>query len=455
MDIKESYNDKNTSDFTIASKSDKIYCHKSIVSKNLYIYTYLQNENKLNVDPTQLSIDDDDFDCFKIIIEGLYHSLDLTELSIDDITGLYHVADKYMDQNMKDIIFSHMIESNNSLFNFYKLSRHYFDQYIIDKINKYIINKQDSVLIVEYYKLLNEYDDNPEKGNPSDKVTQKLLIDCIKNVIELTSQNKIIISQSGIDELIDALKYAIDVREPIEINGVRYKKFNFDNITKHPKVGIIGRRCSGKTWLAKDILRNLNIPTGIVISLTKDMSNEYHEIIYPEYIHSNYNKELIENLLHRQELIIEKKLSDVNAYLVMDNCLSSKFKFDDTIRDIFLTDRNYCLSFIITMEFPLKIPPDLRQKFDYIFITAEYFINNKQKLYNAYGGMFPTFDAFQTVFDDIIYRNNYNFMVIDCNPKSNDIHDHIFWYKAEKIPTGFKLSNNQIDEFHKKYFNIS
>ena len=85
--------------------------------------------------------------------------------------------------------------------------------------------------------------------------------------------------------------------------------------------------------------------------------------------------------------------------------------------------------FIITMQYPLGIPPNLRTQIDYTFILRENLINNRKRIYENYAGMFPTFDVFCQVMDQC--TENYECIVIHNNAKSNRLEDQVFWYKAE------------------------
>ena len=84
---------------------------------------------------------------------------------------------------------------------------------------------------------------------------------------------------------------------------------------------------------------------------------------------------------------------------------------------------------VITMQYPLGIPPNLRTNIDYVFILREPYISNRKRIYDNYAGMFPTFEAFCSVMDQC--TENYECLVIHNNAKSNKLIDQVFWYKAD------------------------
>jgi hypothetical protein len=87
----------------------------------------------------------------------------------------------------------------------------------------------------------------------------------------------------------------------------------------------------------------------------------------------------------------------------MDDCMSSKGTWvnDPNILELFFNGRHHHISFILTMQYSVGIPPEMRSNFDYIFLLAEDIISNRKRLYEHYAGMFPTFDIFQQVFTAI------------------------------------------------------
>jgi hypothetical protein len=95
---------------------------------------------------------------------------------------------------------------------------------------------------------------------------------------------------------------------------------------------------------------------------------------------------------------------------------------------------------VITMQYPLGVPPNLRTNIDYTFILREPYLTNRKRIYENFAGMFPTFESFCQVMDQC--TENYECLVVSNNVKSNKLEDQIFWYKA----TGhrdFKLGSKE------------
>ena len=119
--------------------------------------------------------------------------------------------------------------------------------------------------------------------------------------------------------------------------------------------------------------------------------------------------------------------------LIMDDCMSSKGSWvkETNIRIIF-NGRHHHLSFILTMQYSLGIPPEMRSNFDYIFLLAEDFTNNRKRLYEHYAGMFPDFASFNDAFT--VLTEDFGCMVINNKIHTTDITEKVFWFKAKETP---------------------
>ena len=116
------------------------------------------------------------------------------------------------------------------------------------------------------------------------------------------------------------------------------------------------------------------------------------------------------------------------------------------MRLLFMNGRHWKIMLVITMQYPLGIPPNLRTNIDYVFILREPYIKNRRIIHENYAGMFPTFESFAQIMDQC--TENYECLVINNNAKSNRLQDQIFWYKAEPH-SSFKLGSKQFWDISK------
>tara|TARA_B100000927_G_scaffold289877_1_gene287377 strand:+ start:514 stop:1350 length:837 start_codon:yes stop_codon:yes gene_type:complete len=242
------------------------------------------------------------------------------------------------------------------------------------------------------------------------------------------------------------------------------KKFDMKTITfnpnesKAPVIILIGRRDTGKSFLVRDLLYfHQSVPIGTVISGTEAGNGFYSAHVPKLFIHEEYNTVLIENVLRRQKMVLKqmkkekemynKTSIDPRTFCILDDCLyDNSWAKDKLMRLLFMNGRHWKVMLIITMQYPLGIPPNLRTNIDYVFILREPYLTNRKRIWENYASMFPTLESFCSVMDQT--TENYECLVINNNTKSNKLNDQIFWYKAENRPN-FKLGSKEFWEISK------
>ena len=227
---------------------------------------------------------------------------------------------------------------------------------------------------------------------------------------------------------------------------------------KGPVIVLIGRRDTGKSFLVQDLMfHHQDIPIGTVISGTEAGNGFFAAHVPKLFIHDAYNTAIIENILKRQKAVLKQVKKEMDTYkkssidprtfVVLDDCLyDNKWTKDVMMRLLFMNGRHWKIMLVITMHYPLGIPPNLRTNIDYVFILREPYIANRKRIYDNYAGMFPTFESFCQVMDQC--TENYECLVINNNAKSNKLQDQIFWYKAQQHGP-FKLGSKEFWEISK------
>ena len=246
----------------------------------------------------------------------------------------------------------------------------------------------------------------------------------------------------------------------LELKKFDMRKIRFDNsqTSSGPVIVFIGRRDTGKSFLVRDLLYyHQEIPIGTVISGTEAGNGFYGSHVPKLFIHDEYNTAIVENVLKRQKLVIKqikkentaygRSSIDGRAFVILDDCLwDNGWAKDKMMRLLFMNGRHWKIMTVITMQYPLGVPPNLRTNIDYVFILREPYLTNRKRIYENYAGMFPTFESFCQVMDQC--TENYECLVIDNNSKSNKLEDQIFWYKAEPHDN-FKLGSKEFWEISK------
>lgn len=236
--------------------------------------------------------------------------------------------------------------------------------------------------------------------------------------------------------------------------NIQLRKFKPETMADDKVCVFIGKRGTGKSTLVTDVMyHKKHLPVGIVMSATEEGNHHYQQFVPDLFIYGDYDREAIERVLGRQKQLIGAGSSKAppGAFILLDDCMyDRKFMKDTCIRQCFMNGRHWKLFFMLTMQYCMDLTPDLRANVDYVFILRENVIQNREKLYKAFFGIFPTFDMFNQVMTAC--TENYECLVLDNTSKSNRIQDCVFWYKA-KVRTGFRCGSPQFWNFHKKNFN--
>lgn len=238
------------------------------------------------------------------------------------------------------------------------------------------------------------------------------------------------------------------------------KNFKLSNMCEHPSIVMIAKRGSGKSWVIRNIMKYFHktgIPGGIVISRT-DKLNPFYSHFFPDlFIHYEYKSSIIESLLYRQVEIKEKKERkakekkkvDSRCFLVMDDVLhdAKSWKKDKPMLDILMNGRHMDITFILAMQYPIGIGPELRSNFDYVFLLAEDIISNQKRIHEQYAGIFPDLASFRDVFTQM--TQDFGCMVLANRGARHSFTDKVFKYKAEDDKDNRLIGCRQFVKFHK------
>lgn len=255
-----------------------------------------------------------------------------------------------------------------------------------------------------------------------------------------------------------------DVESKIKIEKLDYGEYYGFELDGNHRFVLGNFIVTHNSYLVRDIFYNhKSIPLGLIFSGTEEANPFFGDFIPDSFIHADYEPSLIENLILKQSRKIKKAKSngyyDTNglkpgnrAFVVLDDMLqdASVWKREKTVQTIFYNGRHYNLFFILTMQYPLGIPPGLRTNIDYVFVFNEPSIKNRKKIYEDYAGSIPSFDHFCNILDSC--TSDHHCLVIKTSGNSTDLRDQIFWYKAA-IFDKFKVGHPKIWEYHDAHYN--
>jgi len=235
--------------------------------------------------------------------------------------------------------------------------------------------------------------------------------------------------------VIGNVKVNDDAMLVMDNNGdiVPINKFNVGKCVKNPFIIVIGKRGVGKTNFVVDVVKRLGLDNGrtLVISPADKVAANYTRMLSAVKVAYKYDPQLLH--AHCSDNGRSHNGQKVEpGCIVLDDCLLSKGSWvtDEPFRDLIFNHRNLEQTVIITMQFPLGIPPELRCAADYVVMFNDDFATNQKRLYDHYAGMFPTFDCFRSIYSKL--ATNYRCMVIRqcCTPNVN-FREKVFWYQSD------------------------
>jgi hypothetical protein len=243
--------------------------------------------------------------------------------------------------------------------------------------------------------------------------------------------------------------------------SIQIKKFDPTKMDPCRTCVFIAKKNTGKTTLIRDILyHQRKIPMGVVMSGTEESNEHYQQFVPDSFIYGQFEPKVIEKIITHQQGVIKRlkpeekedfKNPNNSVFVVLDDCMfDTKWTRDTNMRSVFMNGRHYRIFFMLAMQYCMDLPPPLRANIDYLFILKENIIQNREKIYKNFFGIFPTFDAFNEVLNQC--TQNYECLVLDNSSTSGKIEDVVFWYKA-KVGHKFRMGSPALWEHHNRNYN--
>jgi hypothetical protein len=218
------------------------------------------------------------------------------------------------------------------------------------------------------------------------------------------------------------------------------------------KIVIIGKPGTGKTTLITSLLYEKShiFPAGMVMSGTEDSNGHYGRIFPSSFVYNKLEKGKIEDYIKRQKLA-KDYLPNPWSILLLDDCTDDPKLFNDPLfQGIFKNGRHWKMLFILSLQYSMDIKPTIRTNIDGTFILRESGIRTRRTLWENYAGIFPDFDQFCQVMDQL--TTDYTALYIHNATQSNKIEDCVFWYRAKPVPPEFKIGSADYWDFHNERF---
>ena len=195
------------------------------------------------------------------------------------------------------------------------------------------------------------------------------------------------------------------------------EKLKFRNTEREgPIVILVGKRGTGKSYCLRDICWHFHkdVPKVFVMSGTENCSPFFVDFVPPNSIMHKFNPDAANRIVSEQYekcMNFYKKLDrkdpsaakeDNRVMWILDDCMyDEKWAKTELMRYIFTCGRHLKIFLIVTMQYPLGIPPPLRSNIDAVFLMNERGANLK-KIYDVYAsGVFDNFEEFKKIFEGL------------------------------------------------------
>ena len=220
--------------------------------------------------------------------------------------------------------------------------------------------------------------------------------------------------------IIDKLRYQILFKGLLNLD---LKKFQINSMTFNSKCFIIGKPCTGKTTLVKNIL-NFKINEADVIEIKTSFKENYLE--YNKNNKINIYEAMgiggerdLDNIIHFSSRNREKKIIYIeDEYLYYKNIYVNYWRLNSNFSHIRSIDSSI---YFYQHENYANLP-------DYIFIFRENNIKTLKLIYKQLADILPSFQIFKNFF--FKYTGNYNCIVIDNTTTSNKVKNNLYWYNV-------------------------
>ena len=250
---------------------------------------------------------------------------------------------------------------------------------------------------------------------------------------------------------------------------VKIKEFDLNNLYPHhpndlkngSKYLAIGKPGTGKSTIIKSIIyaKKHIFPVGKFWSGTEDSNGFFGEFVPGAFINDGLLDSKNPSDLkpfedsNRRQRIARKYIQPLNqnpwSIEVVDDCTADPKILKTTVmKDTYKNGRHLAKMHILSLQFCLDIPTDIRGLIDGVFICREPNRENRERLFKNFGSGVDNFKEWCDLMDGL--TTDFCCMFINYKSTSNKLEDNIFYFKADpkSIPKDWKFGCKEYWDFH-------
>jgi hypothetical protein len=226
------------------------------------------------------------------------------------------------------------------------------------------------------------------------------------------------------------------------MTNLKVSLFHPDEIKKNFLMVIIGKRRSGKTVLLRDLMYRHRHRFDYIVALTNtDASKE----AFQQYIPKSCIKPVhVQHVIETVEMArtLRERGTPREILIIMDDCLGGEKKifYNKIFDDIAYNGRNFNISLVISLQYCMEMPTNLRSQIDYCFAFQETNRANKKRLFEYFFGVFDDLKSFDKTLCQCTV--NYEALILDTTVNTGNLSDQIFYYRASMNIPPFRLGRS-------------
>ena len=201
-----------------------------------------------------------------------------------------------------------------------------------------------------------------------------------------------------------------------------------------------GGRRTGKSFAMRDFMYHMRkkIYDGDIFSGTFEDDYPWERFLPPKYVNfvkEKFPNDILNTILTRQEYrkelarLHKKKLPP--SLLVFEDLeyLKPSMWNNQEIRYVMFNGRHINSYVFAAIQYIMEINMALRGMFDGCLFTFEPSVAVRKRIYDQFGGIFPSFEHFEDVFHEV--TKDHRCMFLDMRSGSYNVTETVYWYKAE------------------------
>ena len=252
--------------------------------------------------------------------------------------------------------------------------------------------------------------------------------------------------------------------------SIKLRMFDVSTMKWPTRVVIIGASQSGKTKVGLHILHEFRhlFPAAIVFSGAEAdkpiEERDYWGKIPDSFVHDGFDPRILKRMFLRQRsLVVDfKKHPELmdnlhikqDILVIADDVMHCKeWKRSPEVQRIFFSGRQSKASFMLMMQYPMGIIPELRGNLRYVFLFPDQDPKVFTKYYENYcQGAIPTKEIFAVIYKQLqAHSKSHYCLVIDRNVQSDRWEDSVFWFKAT-LYGHFRIGSKVFWEYHRRKY---